>query len=125
MKITGDKEVDKALANLDKKVAKKILRQSMKVALKPLKQEVENEIPVDSGLSKSLIKIRPGKRSRSGQSMLVDIKGDGETFYTQYVEYGTSKQKPNPFMRRAFDKEAKNTRAIAIDEIKKRIEGEK
>ncbi len=125
--ITGIKEIDRAFKQLEPKLARKVIRQSIRAALKPVASEVKADSPVATGLLRSAIKVRAGKRARNSISLVVIIgEGDfkGETFYGAFQEYGTSRQPGKHYMRRAFDTKAEAARAQIEELIKAGIERE-
>lgn len=127
LKITGVREIDKALRELEPKIAKKVLRQAMRKSMKVVQKAVKENVPVDEGQLRDAIKVRAGKRSRKGFTIEVQIgEGDfvGDTYYGAFQEYGTSKMEGKGFMRKAFDETAEQARKEAIELIRKGIEKE-
>lgn len=128
MKVTVDiKALEAALKALEPKVEKKILKKGMRTGMKLIQQAAKEKAPVDTGLTKKGIKVRAAKRSRKGIGIDVTIgEGDykGETYYAAFLEYGTSKMAPKPFMRPAYDSKKAQAEQITIDEIKKIIDEE-
>jgi HK97 gp10 family phage protein len=125
--ITGIKEIDRALAELEKNTAKKVIRQAMRKACKPLKAQVEADAPRVTGTLASNVKIKAIKKSRTKMGIRVQIGAKdytGKTFYAAFVEYGTSKMPAKGFMRKAFDDRKEEAKGIAIEEIRKGIEKE-
>lgn len=135
--ITGVKAVDKKLAQLEKKIQKKVLRQAMRQAMKPLLTDVKEDAPVDTGLLKSSLKIKAGRRSRDTISVVVQSgEGDfrGDTFYASFNELGfhelgaDGKRGGGPFhpgtefMRRAFREDSEAVRQDAIRLIEEGID---
>lgn len=105
--VTGDKEIDRKLRQLEAKLAKKVIRQALRPALKPTLALARELAPVgETGDTKKAIKIRAGLRSRGRIKIVVMIgAGDfkGKTFYGSFPEFGTSRQKAQRFMIRAFE----------------------
>ena len=65
LKITGIKEIDKKLSQLEPKVIKKALRQSIRPALKDnILPKVKANVSKDSGALQKAVKLRSGARSR-------------------------------------------------------------
>lgn len=93
--------------------------------MKIIKKEVAQNAPRDSGAIARSVKIKSGKRSRKGMSIDVVIgEGNfkGDTFYAAMVEYGTSKQVGQGYMRAAFDSKGEQAKKIVMGEILKEIE---
>jgi len=83
--------------------------------MKIVASRVKALVPVDSGLTRSSVKVRAAKRSRKGFGINVQIgEGDykGETFYAAFVEYGTIKNKAARFMLRSFLQTGKQARRM-------------
>src|SRR5690349_414996 len=87
VKIHGMDKLLKKLHELPDKLEKKVYRQALRAGLKEILPEVKERAPVDSGLLKSLIRIKAGKRKRG--LILLDIAVSiGKAFYGRMVEYG-------------------------------------
>ena len=107
MTITGLKEFEEKLKQLEPKVAKKVIRSVLKPVAQVAKAAIEQEAPVgETGLLSQSVKIktrtRKGKMTATVQIGAKDFAGD--TFYAAMREFGTSKMAPDPFTQRAFDK---------------------
>jgi HK97 gp10 family phage protein len=134
--ITGIKDIDKRLRQLEPKVGRKVVRQAIRASLKIMAQEVKNQVPVRTGLTKSSVQVRALKAKKRGAIALeVRISGKveglikttrkGKRFFTPaLVEYGHKGVAPNPFMRRAFEARGEQVRAFAIKAIRDGIERE-
>lgn len=118
------KDVLKRLKKLDAKEAKKIIRQSLREAMRPMFKDVKSNAPVgETHDLKEDVKLRAGKKSRRSISMNIYLHhaDADEKFHAAFVEYGTSKQKPNPFMRRAFDQDKEAAASMASAAILRRL----
>jgi HK97 gp10 family phage protein len=131
VRITGVKEVDAALARLEKEEARKIIRQSIRRALKIMLDAARQLAPTGpdqvlrgkphaGGFLRKMIKVRAfrGRRNEIAARVGVgekDFKGDA--FYGGMVEYGTKRQAAQGFMRRAFEE----TKARVRDEANRLI----
>ena len=132
--ITGIKEIDRKLAKLPGRIQKKVARQSMRAGLKIVQAEMKSQIPVDTGLARSNVKVRALKRSRTRIGMEVRIKAaeglinqSGSSgkpfFYPAGIEYGDSTHTPNPFGRRSYasagPKAATLTKTLVIEGVER------
>lgn len=70
----------------------------------------------------------PVRTGRLRNSISYEVERDGDTIigivkasapYAQYVEYGTVKQKPQPFLRPALEKNKHNIDDIILEGIRK------
>lgn len=90
--ITGLKELETALLELDSKVNKRISVASMKEALKPTLAEVKREVPTDTSQLEKSLKLRVMK-SKDRRTKRVGIttgvkQFQGDEFYGAFVEFG-------------------------------------
>lgn len=123
--ITGMAATDKALRQLGVKTANKLIRGALKQAAKEMAIEVNQQVPVETGLLQSEIKVKPIKRSRNkmGSRVLIsDVKhNDGSTSIVGFVEFGTKDTKANPFFRRSLDNKGPAVKNTAMDEVEAAI----
>ncbi len=105
--LTGDKLLDRKLAQMDRKVQNKMVRDGLKAGLQPILDEAKANAPVKRGLLKRSLKIRGAKRRRGTIGRAIITKEGffkGEAFYAGFVEFGTKFIKPRKFIKRAFDR---------------------
>lgn len=129
--ITGLEEIDKRLGRLEPKVQKKVVRQAMRRGLKVLQQAVKTEAPVDTGATRSEVKVRAVKSRRRGSIQLeVRVEAVDETkrtsaktgktvFYPAILEYTS-----DAFMERAYDSAAERARQVTLTALTQGIESE-
>lgn len=128
MRVTVDiREVTRALKELEPKVQKKIVKKAMRKGMKIVQQSAKDHAPVETGTTKDAIKVRAAKLGR--KSIGIDVRvGEGEykgeTYYAAFLEYGTSKMEPKPFMRTAYDTKKDQVQEITVQEILQIIEEE-
>lgn len=121
MKLEGLDLMAKELHDMAGELAAEEGLQIARASMAPLTDEVRRNVPVDRGLLKESIRMTKGRRDKRGIviSTLAGYrhrrtgKGKKRAAYALQVEYGTSKYRPQPFMRPAFDgKERKYIDAI-------------
>lgn len=134
--ITGIKELDKRLKTLEPRVQKKVLRQAMRAGLKILAAEVKAQVPVDTGATKSQVKVRAVKRRKRGtielevqivatdQLKRTSSKTGQTVFYPAIVEYGSPGRPANPFMHRAYAAAGESARQETMVRLRAGIERE-
>jgi len=113
--VTGIKEIDRKLKDLEPKLAKKVIRREIRKSLKPIEAEARVLAPVGlTGRLSKAIRIKAG-RSRRGQIKLIvsiDRKDlPAEVFYGGFVNWGTKYMEPRLFLTRAYEhgkEQAKN-----------------
>lgn len=124
-KITGIKEIDKALSELEPKLAKKIIRKTLRDSAKIVREEVKQTAPFETGELKAAVKVKAGRRRRNSISVQVQIgEGDfkGQTYYASFLEYGTKDIEPLGFMRKALDNKEDEVREKAKASILQGLE---
>jgi HK97 gp10 family phage protein len=128
MKLEGFAELAAALRELPERVARNGLRAAVNAGAGVIKKEAIAKAPEDTGALKAnfyqkqireqsgpmqqtfYVGVRKGvakyasnkANKRSGKAGKA-YKDDGTTFYWRFMEFGTSKLAPRPFLRPAFD----------------------
>ena len=125
--ITGVKAIDRRLRKLEPRIQKKVLTQAMRAGMKIIQKEVKlnarKAFASRTGATVKGVKVRAVKRSRKRFGIDVRINGGayvGKTFYSAFLEYGTRRMKPRPFMAPAFRSQGKTARDEAL---KRALEG--
>lgn len=125
--VTGIREIDRALKELEPKIQRKVLRQAMRSGMKLVLQDALMRVPVLTGLLKKNVKLRAMKRSRNRQGLLVQVKSDEgfvkvskagmRYWYPASVEFGHGTVPPHPFMRPAYDLRGPEARDTTMREL--------
>lgn len=76
-----------------------------------MQEEAEDRVPVRSGALKSSIDF---KVERDADEIVINLNIDNLEDYWDCVEFGTSKQRPQPYLRPAIEK--------GMDEIQERLQ---
>lgn len=118
--VLGVPKIDRALSRLSAKMQRTATRRAIRTALKLVEDGAKRRVPVDSGLTRNNISVRPGKPKRRGQIVVEVMIGEGDykgqTFYAAFIEYGhkqgsrklgkdRAEVPPIPFMRPAYSEE--------------------
>ncbi|MEJ7636476.1 MAG: HK97-gp10 family putative phage morphogenesis protein [Singulisphaera sp.] len=126
--ITGIAELDKKLRTLGPKVANKVVRQAMRKGDQAFKAAIEHNAPQgETGDLAGSVKVRAGKRSRTGQSVEVGLDEatfEGDRFYAGFQEYGTGDMEGDGFVHEAFDTKADGVKRDIERAIRDGIERE-
>jgi len=123
----GFAELKKALDLFPKNVQKNILTGATRAAASYIRDEVKENAPYRTGnLKKS---IGTNKRRSPSQSMVwysVSPRqgGKNDGFYGKFLEFGTSKMSPKPFMRPTFEAKGEKGIDAFFDYAQKRIDKE-
>jgi len=126
--ITGDREIDKALQDLDKKVRRKIIKGGMTQGIKVMREGAKANAPIgETGSLKESIVSKSQKRSRKGFGINVMSSKktqDGDLpFHTAAVEFGAKSrgiEAKNTF-RDTFEDKGQETLDITIKNIRDKI----
>lgn len=133
IEIEGKEELLRFLKTVPTAMAKKIMRKALREGAKPIAERARELAPVDSGLTRSAIKVRAATKLRRGLLGAIVMVGEGdykgEQFYASFIEYGYMKVPtyrgkdgriyskprgtqpltpvpPDPFMRPAYEQQA-------------------
>jgi HK97 gp10 family phage protein len=106
--VKGQKALFKAMEQLENKIRNKILRTELRKGAKEMAAELKEAAPVgddpESGTLKRQVKVRSGKRSTKGISMVATIQSTDPTkFYAPFVELGTKKMHAEHWGEKAGD----------------------
>lgn len=132
--LTGHKHLDKVFQTLPVRVQKKVLRKPLRDAAKIIHAQAKANAPVRTGLLRSSLKVRAGKRSRRFKNevrIVVVTEGGffkGKAFYGGFVELGfrrghrrlgkvRRKVPGQHFIKRAYDQTEQRARRVAISGI--------
>lgn len=134
--VTGDRAIDRKLAQLAFAAQGKVVRPAMRRGLGFVREVCMEESPVDTGTMRKAIKIRvPKKKKRGAVEMEVRIeateqlkKVSGRTgkavFYPAIVQYGSKDHPPNAFMTRAYQRSGPYARRVTLQGIKEGLDRE-
>ena len=116
----------KKLRKLPEKVQKKVLVGAVRAGAKPIIKEARRIVPKRTGnLAKS---IGVNKRRSKGTIVHFSVSprrgGKYDGYYGHFVEFGTKKMAPRPFMRTAFENKGEESIDAVRAYMKKRIEKE-
>lgn len=115
IELSGVDEILNKLKNIGANVSK-LENQALRNAAEPVLEDAKANAPVKTGKLKEGLGISSVKAKAGMKYILVGIdKSDNsKIFYGKFIEFGTSKMSPRPFMGPAYEK---NKREI-IEEIK-------
>jgi HK97 gp10 family phage protein len=151
MKLTGAKEIEKKLRELEPKVGRKVVRQALrsgaKIIQKAQKDSAKSVVggSLGSKIARNIVvrAMKKKTKNRYGVTALINPKEESFIHHTKdnkryyipaAIEYGHAKPgrgggssppkdvPARPFMRPAFDAEKENAANVIISELKKGIE---
>lgn len=113
VRVSGLKELDKALSELPKATAKSVLRRIAIRSLAPVIATAKTLVPVDDGDLRDSLKVTT-KLSKRQQRIQRKAVAEGKAFVEMFagaaalphahlVEFGTEKMAAQPFLRPAWD----------------------
>lgn len=119
-KTSGFAELDRALAQIEKAAtAKAIMRRALKKAAQPMADMAEAAAPVEEGTLQASVAVSTklsGRQRKLHRKIFKNDKAAVEMFVgagplssAHNQEFGNEHNAPQPFMRPAFDAEAKPT----------------
>ena len=115
--VKGFDELAKKLESMGKKGIK-IEDKALIKSAEPILNDAKNTIAFEdrSGDLRESLKISKVKKSKNGKTVWIgDV--DNKTGYSWIIEYGSSKNRPRPFLKTAYDK----NKDQVIENIKKEI----
>lgn len=131
--LTGDKRLDRAFAQLERKTQKQLLRPIVRAAAKQIADSAKQYAPKDKGALVRGIKVRAAKRSRTTAHLVQNVVTilpsitdpdytEGlDTFYPNAVELGTEHAPAQPFLRPALASKGPPARDEALRKIRSAI----
>lgn len=87
---------------LPDKLQRQVQRKTLRKAAVIVRDAARQYAPIDTGRLYDSIRIRGLRKKRRMQGQ-VGVEVRAEVYYAKYVEFGSSKQPPDPFMTRAAD----------------------
>ena len=107
IEIIGLKELEDKLSNLDVKLSK-ALDEALNEIAEKIRDDAKSFVPVDTGALRKSIRIeKKGKLQVSivaGGGGVINPRTGREVDYAGYVEFGTSRMNPQPYMQPALEK---------------------
>lgn len=129
MQMTGLRELGAAMKELDSRVQKRIARSATAAGARVIANEAKARVPVDKGTVKKNIRTANLKPNKPGlQETAVGVRVNGKTedsaFHWRYVELGTAKMAPRPFLRPAFEAKKVEAAERIKEQLAKRLDAE-
>lgn len=108
---SGFRSVAKELEELDVDIRKKVAKSALRKGAKPIRDTAISLAPIRSGTLRNAIRIGVLPKGTYGDAALGVIVRSGkkwqskgqDAWYAPFIEYGTVKQNPQPFLRPALD----------------------
>lgn len=137
---SGFLDVSKELEELSKAESTKVLRQATYAGAAVLRDEVRAKAPSRTGkLARNIMASSQRSRKNGEVSAGVYVRGSNKegtnsdnsmkakdprnAYYWRFLEEGTSKMPPVPFIRPAFDSKADEAANAAIEKLNQAIDG--
>lgn len=121
------KNLLKALNQFPQNVQKNIMVGATRAGANVIRDEIKQNVPVDTGeTKKSIGTVRRRSRNRNEIKFSVTPRMGGKNsgWKMRFIEFGTSKQTPNPIMRRAFENQTDESLTATKKYIMERISKE-
>ena len=129
MKIEGLRELGNALKELDGRVQKRIARSATAAGARVIANDAKQRVPVDKGTVKKNLRtanLKPNQRGLQETAVGVRVKGKTDTsaFHWRFLEFGTAKMAPKPFLRPAFEAKKGEAAQRIKEQLAKRLDAE-
>lgn len=114
------------LNKLPEKIKNRVVKGAVRASAKPIIKEAKKIVPVKTGNLKKSIGVT--KRRDKGSVVTYSVSprkgGKYDGFYGFFLEVGTKKMSPHPFLRPAFENAGKESIKAFKEYMQKRIEKE-
>lgn len=127
VQMTGLRELGAALKELDSRVQKRIARSATSAGARVIANEAKRLVPVDTGNLKKNIRtanLKPNQPGIQETAVGVRVKGKESPFYWTFLEFGTAKMAPKPFLRPAFESKKVEAAERIKEQLGKRLDAE-
>ena len=119
-------EVLRKLHKLPGKIQERVLIGAVRASAKPIIEEARRLVPRRTGNLAKSIGVNKLRTKGTVVAFAVSPRKGGkyDGYYGHFVEFGTRKMAPRPFLRPAFDRKGKESINAAKEYMAKRIEKE-
>lgn len=111
------KKLEQDLQSMSSIAKRKIINNGLEKGANLLRNEVKKRVPTRTGKLRSNIVAITNKNSAG-----VYIKGKGSSSKANWLEYGTSKMPPRPFIRTAYDNNEEKVIQMVVSNIIQDVE---
>jgi HK97 gp10 family phage protein len=108
IELSGVDEILNKLQKIGVNVSR-LENQALRNAAEPVLEDAKANAPIRTGKLKEGLKIS-GVKNRDGTKYVlvgIDKSDNSKIFYGKFIEFGTSKMSPRPFLEPAYDKNKK------------------
>jgi len=119
IEILGLKELEDKLSNLEGKLSS-VLDEALDAIAEKIRDDAKNFAPVDTGALRKSIRTEKKKLKVSvvaGDGGVINPRTGREVDYAGYVEFGTSRMSPQPYMQPALEKNLNEISRIVKDKV--------
>ena len=120
------KDLLKELDKLPEKIKNRIVKGAVRASAKPIIEEARRLVPVRTGNLRKSIGVTKRRDKGSVVTFSVSPRKGGKYngYYGYFLELGTKKMSPHPFLRPAFENRGEETIKYFKEYIKKRLDKE-
>lgn len=125
MKTTGFRDLNRMLERLAAGISEDTIRQALHDGGEVIAAEARRLAPVDTGTLRDSIQVTDERdaslygRPNAGDGISVYVgpvgsTEDGDVFYAKFIEFGTTRHGPQPFLRPAIEGKAQEAGEIIV-----------
>ena len=123
--VYGLDEMLSKLHKLPDRVQKNVVTGAIRAGASSIAKEMKHKVPVKNGtLKKSIGVVKRRQKDKSIVMFTVAPRVKKGGWYAHFVEFGTKKMSPEPFIRPAYEEKGKDTINIAKQYMSKRLDKE-
>ena len=117
-KITGIEDLNAKLGRIKKAFRDKVLREALEDAADPVLKQARKDVPVDEGILRDSLTIDEPDTNKQGEgSIRVFASQRKDGYHAHLIEFGTSTQRAQPYLRPALTKTKRKQRDAFINRI--------
>ena len=125
--IKGISQFDSLLKKLPDQVQRRIVRTALMASAKPIVAAAKSNLAAHKRTGKGARTVKARSLKRGGgfglgsKAVMVAVSATTDAFYLRFLENGSVRQSPSPWLRPAVDANTGQQRKILADELRIRI----
>lgn len=119
--LEGEEDMLALLSALETGMQRKVVRAGAREAAKVVQTRAKELVPTKTGKLRRSIKVRTmkglGRKGNIGYSVLAGGTAKDSPFYAGFLEFGTQRITPRPFMRPAANESKEQVKKVFVDKL--------